>query len=377
MNTLISSLRKLLQNSPDNKKKSQVRSGGPADLALLPPPAVWSRVLIWTLAGGSMGVLLWSVLTKVEETVVLIGEIKTERPSVQVTARDPGVITAVKVKPHQRVYAGQVLITYTDDETNDRLRSQLHLRNLLLQQQNQDNKIFSLRRRQINEQISLDQNLLLRLQNLRSAGAIQETQILEKRSQIVKSELSLNTIEAEMKRSKTQSDQQLENIDQTIRELKNKKERFIIEAPVNGIVQEIRYQTSGERIQPSDLISTIIPDQILMANVRVPSKLSAPIAVSTEASVDIDAFPASDHGSINAIIISVSPTTRQGSGQNVEKFYSADLKLLEPQNPKKLQMTELRPGMALTARVRLREKPVAAIAFNFIGDLFNPLTENR
>ena len=28
-----------------------------ADLALLPPPAVWSRALIWTLGAGSVGIL--------------------------------------------------------------------------------------------------------------------------------------------------------------------------------------------------------------------------------------------------------------------------------------------------------------------------------
>lgn len=361
----------------NKRKNSKSSSATPADLALLPPPAVWSRVMIWTLATGSMGLFLWSVLTKVEETIVLMGEITTENPGVQVSARDAGVVTAVNVKPHQRVYAGQVLITYTDDETIDRLKSQLNLRQLLNRQQEQDERIFSLRRRQIEEQISLDRNLLGRLEILGSVGAIQETQILEKRGQILKAELSLNTVEEEMRRSKTQSDQQIENFDQKVRELKSKKERFTVQSPVNGTVQEIRYQTSGERIQPSDLISVIIPDQALTARVRIPSKLSAPIEVKTPASVDIDAFPASDHGSVEAVVASVSPTTSQATDQNNGKSYEADLRLLGSQNPEKLNISDLRPGMALTARIRLREKPVAAIIFNFIGDLFTPLTENR
>ena len=163
-----------------------------------------------------------------------------------------------------------------------------------------------LRQRQIEEQIVLDRNLLQRLENLRSVGAIQETQILEKRGQILKAEISLNTLEEEMKRAKTQSDQQIENFNQTIRELKSKKKRFTVQSPVKGTVQEIRYQTSGERIQPSDLIGVIIPEQTLTARVRIPSKLSAPIEVKTPASVDIDAFPASDHGSVEAVVDSVS-----------------------------------------------------------------------
>ena len=367
----------LIWRRSNKKKSSHNSSTTSADLALLPPPAVWSRVLIWTLAAGSIGLSLWSVLTKVEETIVLLGELKTEKPAVQVSALDAGVVSAVHVKPHQQVAAGQALITYTDDETNDRLKSQLNLLKLLNRQQEQDERIFLLRQRQIEEQIVLDRNLLQRLENLRSVGAIQETQILEKRGQILKAEISLNTLEEEMKRAKTQSDQQIENFNQTIRELKSKKKRFTVQSPVKGTVQEIRYQTSGERIQPSDLIGVIIPEQTLTARVRIPSKLSAPIEVKTPASVDIDAFPASDHGSVEAVVDSVSPTTSQESGQNTQKFYTADLRLLGPQNPQKLNMIELKPGMALTARIKLREKPVAAIIFNFIGDLFTPLTENR
>ena len=56
---------------------------------------------------------------KVEETVILTGEISTEKPGVQVTARDPGIISAVNIKLHQKVEAGDILIIYKDDETEN------------------------------------------------------------------------------------------------------------------------------------------------------------------------------------------------------------------------------------------------------------------
>ena len=349
----------------------------PADLALLPPPAVWSRVLIWTLGAGSMGLLLWSVLTKVEETVLLVGEITTEKPGVQVTAVDPGLITVVHVKPHQQVSAGQTLITYADDDTDSRLVSQFRRRELLERQQVQEQSIFALRRRQIEEQIALDRDLLKRLVQLRSVGAIQETQVLEKRAQVSKGELSLSSLTEEMSRSRSQSEQQMEDLDQLIRELEHKKKRFVIKSPVAGFVQEIRYQSAGERIQPSDLIGVIVPDQSLNARVRVPSKLSAPLDVGTSADVDVDAFPASDYGSVRAVVASVSPTTSQSSSQSPEKTYAADLRLIAVQNSRKLQLSSLRPGMAVTAKVRLREKPVIATVFDFFGDLFDSLNQQR
>ena len=359
------------------KSPRESPSTPPADLALLPPPPVWSRVLIWTLGAGSMGLLLWSVLTRVEETVVLVGEISTEKPGVQVSALDPGVITEVKVKPHQRVSAGQVLIAYTDDDTSDRLVSQRHRRDLLQRQQSEEQIIFALRRRQIEEQIALDRDLLRRLEGLSAVGAIQETQVLEKQTQVSKGELSLSSLAGEISRAQAQSDQQLEDMNQLIRELETKKKRFVIKAPVSGFVQEIRYQSAGERIQPSELIGVIVPNQALNARVRVPSKLSAPLQVETEAAVDVDAFPASDYGSVKAVIASVSPTTSQGSSQSPEKSYVAELRLIAPQNPQKLNMADLRPGMAVTAKVRLKEKPVIATVFDFLDDLFSPLTQQR
>ena len=107
------------------------------------------------------------------------------------------------------------------------------------------------------------------------------------------------------------------------------------------------------------------------------SKLSAPLELNTSADVDIDAFPASDYGSIQAVVSSISPTTSQSSNQTSEKEYEADLKLVRPQNPKKLSIGDLRPGMGITARIRLREKPIISTVFNFIGDLFEPMNEQR
>lgn len=361
----------------NQKREPHAAVHPPADLALLPPPAVWSRVLIWTLGAGSIGLLLWSVLTKVEETVVLAGEITTVKPGVQISALDPGVITSVNIKPHQLVSAGQILITYTDDDTNDRLTSQARRRDLLQRQHAREQIIFSLRRRQIEEQIALDRDLLERLVQLKAVGAIQETQILEKRAQIAKGEISLSSLVEEMSRSQSEADYEIEEVDQLIRELQTKKKRFSIKSPVSGFVQDIRYQSAGERIQPSDVISVIVPDQSLNARVQVPSSLSAPLNTNMPVSVDVDAFPASEYGSIRAVVASISPTTTQNSTQTPEKSYGAELQLLTPQNPRKLQLSALRAGMAVTAKVRLREKPVLATVFDFLGDLFDPLTQQR
>ena len=348
-----------------------------ADLALLPPPAIWTRVMIWTLGTGSLGIIAWSTLTTVEETIVLIGEINTEKPGVQVIAVDQGAVTAVKVQMHQKVKAGDILITYNDDETDKKLESQLKQIVQIETQQKETQIILSLRRKQTEQRLDLDRNLLQRLEKLLAVGAIQETQILEKKAEIDELEITLESLESEQNRSKAQSIQKIIEIKQVIRELEAKKQRFQVISPITGFVQELRHQTIGERIRPSDTISVIVPAQGLKAIVKVPSKLSAPLEFNTSADIDIDAFPASDYGSIQAVVSSISPTTSQSSNQSSEKAYEADLKLISPQNPQKLSIDDLRPGMGITAKIRLREKPVIATVFNFLDGLFQPINEQR
>lgn len=348
-----------------------------ADLALLPPPSIWSRVMIWTLGTGTLGIIAWSTLTTVEETIVLMGEINTEIPGVQVTAVDQGTVTAVNVQMHQKVKAGDILITYNDDETDKRLESQLKQKVQIETQQKEDQTILSLRRKQTEQRLDLDRNLLQRLEKLLTVGAIQLTQILEKQAEIDELKITLESLESEQNRSMAQSIQKIIEIKQVIRELEAKKQRFQVISPITGFVQELRHQTIGERIRPSDTISVIVPAQGLKAIVKVPSKLSAPLELNTSADIDIDAFPASDYGSIQAVVSSISPTTSQSSNQSSEKVYEADLKLISPQNPDKLSIDDLRPGMGVTAKIRLREKPVIATVFNFLDGLFKPINEQR
>ena len=168
-----------------------------------------------------------------------------------------------------------------------------------------------------------------------------------------------------------------EQLDTSIKELEAKLDRFKIESPVNGFIQTLNYQSTGQLIQAGEVVITIIPDMDLVAKVSIPSKLSAPVDLDSLATLDIDAFPSSDFGAIEATVVSISPMSSAGSSQSPQKNYQAILSLDQPEAPEKLALTDLRPGMGLSAKLRLREKPIISTIFDFMADLFEPLTENR
>ncbi len=348
-----------------------------ADLALLPPPPVWSRVLIWTLGSGSVFIIIWSVFARVEETVMLQGEIATANPAVQVAAQYPGEISSILIRPHQPIESGDPLIIYGDDETALRLDSLRTRLKLLAFQSEKEMKMYDYRMLQIEDQIKLDKDLLQRLTGLLEEGAIKETQVLEKRTQVKKSQLAISSLIVEKQHALHKIEQSNEEIKANIRELEAKTKRFTITAPVKGFIHEVKYQSPGERIQPGEVVATIIPDRELIAKVRIPSKLSAPVEVETSASLEVDAFPSSEFGSVEAKVISLSPMTSNESRDSAQKIYSADLKLVKTSLPDQLSLDQLKPGMAITARLKLRDKAVITTVFDVLSKLFTPLNEQR
>lgn len=349
----------------------------PPELALLPPPPIWSRLLIWTLGSGTIFLLVWSFVVKVDDIVMFNGEITTSSPEVRISIQDPGVIKSIHAKPHQAINKNDVILIYDDDQTDLRINSIQQRINLLNLRRVSDLNLFKLRRQQLQKQIELDRDLLARMQFLLKSGAIEKTQVLKQETQVTKGKIQISSLDEERQRAEYQIEQALEELKSSKEDLNSRKNRFTVISPVTGYIQQMKYQTIGERIQGGELIATIIPKRDLIARISIPSKLQAPIEINSEATVSVDAFPVSDYGSINAVVSSLSPTTVETSrnSSTPSKQYNADLKFQNVTNPEEFQLEELRPGMSVTAQVILRDKPIITTVFKMLDKLFAPLNE--
>ena len=356
-------------------------NNNPSDLSLLPPPPIWSRAFIWTLSIGSLSLIGWSIFTTIEETIILSGEIITVTPEAKITAMDPGRITEVLVSPNQFVKKDMVLIIYEDDETNARLLSLKKRLSFIQYQRNNLYKSFDLRLRQLNDQITLNKNIVSKLTLLQKNGAISEINLLERESELNDLEINYDSVLIDKQNSLFQNAEQLEELQILILELEAKAKRFNIKSPVSGYIQNIKYQSPGERILANEVIINIIPDKELIAKTSIPSKVSAPIRIGMNAIVEVDAFPSSDFGAIISEVSTISPTTVSDDNSNMnsinQRTYVAELSLISPEMPEKLVISDLRSGMAITAKIKLRDKPIITSAFNIISDIFDPLAEQR
>ena len=343
---------------------------------LLPPPQLWSRIFIWTLSIGTLTLIGWSIIVKVEDTIILTGEITTNKPEIKIVAKDGGIINKVYSTQFGSISKGEVILQYYDKQVDIQLLNLKEKLSLLRLRKVRDDEVFNYKRKQIIEQIALDKNIRERLQKLYLAGAVEETKLLSNKSSIVKSQLALASLQSEQARSESTTNIEINTTLSQIKQLEDKQDFFTVTAPIDGIIQDFKYQTVGERLVAGDIIATIIPKVDLIARVNIPSTLSAPVELGKQASLDVDAYPSSDYGSINAELISLSPKTVSNQNQtNGQKLYIADLKLVSSTMPEKLGVKDLTPGLFVTARLKLRKKAIISLIFSAFDDLFTPLSQ--
>lgn len=358
------------------------RSATPAETddfqsVLLPPGPLWSRLFLWFLASGSFAILIWSIFAKVQDVVVLSGSLRSQNPVAKVLSPVAGRVQEVFVVPSQRVVSGQALLSLDVSDQEIQLRS---LRDRLQQlessyrsyQRFSDKSLASLR-----SELSVNQDLLRRYQNLAFSGAMSDVQVLNQRNRVV--QLTTRVAEANHADAEKNAEfaSQKSQLTSEIALLDHAVSRSTIYSPIRGIVQSLDLPSQGVFLGSGSNIAEIVPSGILFAQVKLPSQYRDAVQPGSTAMVDVDAFPAREFGFLLSEISSVSPTTFESSSPSIPKTYLADLKLLKAERSELLDLTQLLPGMKVTARVTLRTKPVISTVFEFFENFFTPMNEER
>ena len=230
----------------------------------------------------------------------------TDQAKARIISKDGGVINTINVKPFSEVKKGDLIVSYSDNEVNIRLKS-LESKLTMLKEQYRDSElIFDYKIQETLEQMNLDIEIGNELKLL-GLGAVKEQNTYPIK-EYCKVKIALSSLASEKKKALSISIE-IESTKSSIKQLLDRKSLFRVYSPIDGFIQDMRFQNQGERIMPGEEIASIIPKANLIARVNIPSSISAPLELGLEAVVDIDAYPSSDHGSINAILQSYSPMT--------------------------------------------------------------------
>jgi hemolysin D len=339
---------------------------------LVKPSQFWPRAITWTLIGGTLLGLTWLSFAQTEEVVVASGKLEPIDSVKDVQMPVQGVIKQILVKEGQRVKERQILIRLDTEASAAKLKR--NQETLLFKQQE-----LALKQNELDRSIAyskheltmLQQRLVLttdvfgRYTKLAKQGALGQIQALEAKTKMEDTSGQLAMSQVDDLRKQMILQQQIRALKGQIAELQSQITESevvlryqVILSPVAGVVYDLKPKSPGFVAQGSEPILQIVPDDLLRAEVEIPSNKIGFVSVGKPVDISIDSYPAVDFGVIDGVVKRIgSDALAPEPSQNKPQYrYPAVVTLstqwLKLKDGKRLP---LQVGMSLTANIKLRK----------------------
>ena len=143
----------------------------------------------------------------------------------------------------------------------------------------------------------------------------------------------------------------------------------ILVAPISGRVSNLKASQPGYVANPSEPLMEVVPDDILVARIFIPSSDIGFVELNDEVDVRLTSFPYGEFGDIKGTLTSISHSALPPDDLYPYARYAAEVLIDKQQFPVSNDRTadrDLRAGMSLEANIHLRKRPV----ITFLTDLF-------
>jgi HlyD family secretion protein len=328
------------------------------------------RTIIWTLIGTTGAAIAWLALAKTDEVVVAPGKLEPIGNVKTVQMPAGGVLDQLLVKEGERVRKGQLLMRLDNEATVDRQASiregiaakqeQLQLKQLEL------TRYLSLNdteQQVLQRNLGLEQQILNRLDSLKSSGAAAELQVLQQNNKVREVEGELEKVQVDRNRQTAIIQQQIQQINGELADLRSRLTELSVNiryqdlrSPVDGVVFDLKPKGPGFVAQTSEPVMKIVPFSDLQAKVEIASSDIGFVRVGKPVDVSIDSFPATDFGVLQGTLTSIGSDALAPDERNQVYRFPAVVDLSSQQlRLKSGQALPLQVGMSLTANIKLRK----------------------
>ena len=341
-----------------------------SDDVVLQQSRFWARSITWTLMGVTLFGLGWLAFAQTEEIVTAPGKLEPMGAVKDIQMPVGGVVDAVLVKEGERVEKGQVLLRLDTEATLDRQRSllqtirykqqQLRLKQVELDRYLQFNDT---EQRVLRQSLTLEKDVLGRLETLNKEGATAELQYLSQRNKVQEVQGKLEETQVDRLRQQAILQQGVREIQSELADLRSKLTELnvniryqAITAPESGVVFELKSRSRGFVAQTSEPVMKVVPFDKLEARVEVPSREIGFVSVGKAADISIDSFPATDFGVLQGTVRRIGSDALPPDQMNNFYRFPVDIRLNSQQlKLKSGKVLPLQVGMSLTANVKLRK----------------------
>jgi hemolysin D len=362
------------------------------DESVLQQPRHWMRAITWGLIGTTAFGVGWLALAKTEEIVVAQGKLEPLGAVKEIQMPVGGIADQILVKDGDRVTQGQVVMRLDTESSAQKLKS--ITQSIALKQEQLQLKQVELRRYlQLNQEevtmldqnLTLEQEILGRLKQLADEGASAELQYLQQRNKV-------QEVQGKLMQTKVDRHRQTAILEQSIQQLKtdlaslraDRTEAQVtlkyqaLRSPVNGVVFDLKPRSPGYAAQGTETVMKIVPFDKLEAKVEVPSADIGFVRVGMPADISIDSFPATDFGVLEGKVLQVgSDALPPDAQQNRDEYrYPTTIQLANQQlKLKSGRQLPLQVGMSLTANIKLRKVTYLQLLLGSFQDKADSLRE--
>jgi hemolysin D len=341
-----------------------------SDDVVLQQSRFWARSITWTLMGVTLFGLGWLAFAQTEEIVTAPGKLEPIGAVKDIQMPVGGVVDEVLVKEGERVEKGQVLLRLDTEATRDRQRSllqtirykqqQLRLKQVELDRYLQFNDT---EQRVLRQSLTLEKDVLGRLETLNKEGATAELQYLSQRNKVQEVQGKLEETQVDRLRQQAILQQGVREIQSELADLRSKLTELNvniryqeIRAPEAGVVFELKSRSRGFVAQTSEPVMKVVPFDKLEARVEVPSREIGFVSEGKAADISIDSFPATDFGVLQGTVRRIGSDALPPDQMDNFYRFPVDIRLNSQQlKLKSGKVLPLQVGMSLTANVKLRK----------------------
>lgn len=371
----------------------------PRVTSLLSQRPVAARWLLWLMALGFLVLLLWAHWAEIDQVTRAPAQVIASARTQSVQAPEGGVLRKLLVKEGDVVTKGQLLgvlerarvqAGVNDSQakvaalkiTLARLSAEVYGRPLSFAPdlqpfreyvQNQT-ALYTQRQRALNEEIAaLSQSLklaneeLAMNQPLLQSGDVSRSDVLrlQRQASDIQSQITnkrnkyFQDAQAEMTKAQEELRTQIEVLSDRAQLLGNTE----LLAPTDGIVKNIKVNTLGGVLRPSEELLQILPtvgDLLIEAKLK-PAEVSF-IRIGLPATVKLDAYDYSVFGSLRGTVSYISPDTiSEDTKQGELVFYRVQIKIIEREfKGPQAKSIDVRPGLTASVEIKTGQRSVLA-----------------
>ncbi|WP_186755602.1 HlyD family secretion protein [Echinicola salinicaeni] len=352
-----------------------------------------------------IGIVLLSVfalfIIKIDVSVKGTGILRSKKARTDVRALVSGRVDEVFVEENDRVEKGETLWTIHSSIINEQYKlSKIQLETLENKQRDlqylirlckqnrwgkvpmlssaeyqEEANLFYQKLTEIKSQYSIIKKDFERTQTLFEVGAIAEMEMdnAELSHDKARANIFISTDQqaATWQAALNRVNKEIRSLESEHSQLADKKDFYMVKAPVTGYIQNIKGIAPGVSISPSDRLAEISPEGGMIAEIMVSSQDIGLLKKGGAVSFQVDSYNYNEWGLLEGEVISISNDAfmDKGSMPYFKVRCRLDKNYLSLKNGYK---GYLKKGMTLQARFVLTERTLIQLLFDKADDWVNP-----